>query len=103
VQKSNAATPRPDTTPQLIELAISLVGDRTNVMEQMRCSEADFLLYCSGEKELPFAELDRLVAVIVDEQKRKIAEQHERLRAFRANQERFSSDFRRSPPTSTPD
>lgn len=87
MQKSNAATPRPDTTPQLIALAVSLVGAQSKVMEQMRCPEADFLLYCSGEKELPLRELDRLVSLIVHEQQIKIVEQRERLSAFRAKQE----------------
>jgi hypothetical protein len=59
-------------------------------MKQMRCSEADFLLYCSGEKELPLRELDRLVSLIVHEQQAKVAAQRERLRAFRAKQEQFS-------------
>lgn len=90
MQKSNAATPRPDTTPQLIALAVSLVGDQSKVMKQMRCSEADFLLYSSGEKELPLRELDRLVSLIVHEQQAKIAAQRERLRVFRAQHEQFS-------------
>ena len=90
MQKSHAATPRPDTTPQLIALAVSLVGDQSKVMTQMRCSEADFLLYCSGEKALPLRELDRLVSLIVHEQQAKISAQRERLRAFRAQHEQFS-------------
>ena len=37
----------PDTTAQLIALAVSLVGDQSRVMEQMRCSDADFFLAAS--------------------------------------------------------
>lgn len=90
MQKSTVATRAPDTTLKLIALAVSLVGDQSKVMKQMRCSEADFLLYCSGEKELPLRELDRLVSLIVHEQQAKVAAQRERLRAFRAKQEQFS-------------
>jgi hypothetical protein len=84
VQKINAATPPPDTTPQLIALAVSRVGDQGKVMEQMRCSEADFLLYRSCQKEVPFEELHRLVSVIIHEQQIKIRKQGERLNAIHA-------------------
>jgi hypothetical protein len=76
---SSAADAAPDTTPQLIALAVSLVGGGRKVMEQMRCSDADFFLYRSGQKELPLPELDRLVSLIIDEQQRAIAKRRESL------------------------
>ena len=59
----------PDTDQALIALAVSLVGDRSKVMKHIRCSEADFLSYCSGEKELHLPQLHRLVSLIIDEQR----------------------------------
>lgn len=79
----NTEAQTPDTTPQLIALAASLVGEQSKVMEQMRCSEADFVLYCSGEKELPLPELDRLVSLIVEEQRSRILKHRQSLRALR--------------------
>ena len=58
----------PDTAPQLIALAVSLVGNHSEVMKQIRCSDEDFVSYCSGEKELPSSKLDLLVSLIIDEQ-----------------------------------
>lgn len=79
----NTEAQTPDTTPQLIALAASLVGEQSKVMEQMRCSEADFVSYCSGEKELPLPELDRLVSLIVEEQRSRILKHRQSLRALR--------------------
>lgn len=79
---SSTAEAAPDTTPQLIALAVSLVGGQRKVMEQMRCSDADFLLYRSGQKELPLPELDRLASLIIDEQQRAIAKRRESLNSI---------------------
>jgi hypothetical protein len=78
VQESTAASPvsisastteaQPKTGARLIAIAVSLIGAENKVKEQMRCSDADFLLYCSGEKEVPFPELDRLISLIIHEQ-----------------------------------
>ena len=88
LSSSDSASPPvaqpPNTTPRLIAMAASLVGDETKVMEHLRCSEADFLLYCSGQKELPFAELDRLVSLIVHEQGVLIAQHRQFLAEVRA-------------------
>ena len=64
-------------------MAASLVGDENKVRQHMRCSEADFFMYCSGEKELPFPELDRLITLIVHEQGLLIAKHREFLAEVR--------------------
>lgn len=74
----------PDTTPQLIALAVSLVGDPSKVLDQMRCSEGDFFLYRSGRKEVPLPELDRLVSLIIEEQRANTTKHRESLKAIRA-------------------
>ena len=96
MQKSTAAAPdqfslactpeaeSPKTTPRLIAMAASLVGDENKVKAHMRCSEADFLLYCSGQKEPPFPELDRLISLIIHEQGVLIAKHREFLAEVRA-------------------
>jgi hypothetical protein len=75
----------PDTASRLIAMAVSLVGDSRKVMEQMRCSEADFQLYCAGEKEPQWSEYDRLIGLIVDEQGIIIAKNRELLNRLRRN------------------
>ena len=65
-------------------MAASLVGDENSVREHMRCSEADFLLYCSGEKEVPMPELERLIALIIHEQGILLAKHREFLAEIRA-------------------
>ena len=82
----SASTPEavtPDTDPQLIALAVSLAGSESKVMEQIGCSQADFLLYRSGAKELPVPELDRLVSMIIEAQGSAIAMHREALKAIR--------------------
>ena len=64
-------------------MAVSLVGESRRVMEQMRCSEADFQLYCAGEKEPEWSEFDRLIALIVYEQGIIIAKNRELLNKLR--------------------
>jgi hypothetical protein len=73
----------PNTASRLIAMAVSLVGDSRRVMEQMRCSEADFQLYCAGEREPGWSEYDRLIALIVDEQGIIIAKNRELLNKLR--------------------
>jgi hypothetical protein len=70
-------------------MAVSLLGDRSKVMEEMRCSEADFSLYCSGQKELPFPELSRLISLIIDKQRMAIDKNREALSAIRAKRKRL--------------
>lgn len=55
------------STSRLIAMAVSLVGE-AKVWTRMQCTEADFLLYCAGNKEPRWPELDRLIAMIVHEQ-----------------------------------
>ena len=42
----------PTMSARLIAMAVSLVGDAGVVRNHMRCSEADFIAYCDGQKEL---------------------------------------------------
>jgi hypothetical protein len=77
----------PNTDSRLIAIAVSLVGDSKKVMDQMRCSEADFREYCENRKELPWPELDRLISLIIDEQGKAIAT-HRALLAKRGGDKR---------------
>ena len=70
-------------------MAASLVGDETKVKEKMRCSEADFLLYCAGQKEVPTSELDRLISLMVHEQLLLIAKHREFLAEIRVKRRRL--------------
>lgn len=79
----------PLTTPRLIAMAASLVGDENTVKEKMRCSEADFLLYCAGQKEVPTPELDRLISLLVHEQLFLIAKHREFLAEIRVKRRRL--------------
>jgi hypothetical protein len=52
-------------------------------MAIMQSAERDFLKYCAGEREPPWPELDRLIALIVREQGKLIAKNRELLAAQR--------------------
>ena len=58
----------PNTCTRLISMAVSLVGEAQSVALEMKCSNADFLEYCAGQKEPTVAELDRLIGLIMREQ-----------------------------------
>ena len=73
----------PNTAAQLIAAAVSLVGSPAAVRAHMRCTEEHFLDYCAGAKEPSFAELDRLVTLIIREQGRLIAQNRNLLRQIR--------------------
>jgi hypothetical protein len=60
----------PNTTSRLIAMAASLVGSVNEVMVVMKSTEADFIEYCAGRKEPPWPELDRLIFLIITEQKK---------------------------------
>ena len=75
------------TTPRLIAMAVSLVGESQKVMARMQCAEADFLLYCAGEKDPPWPELDRLISLIIHEQGIIIGKNREMLTRLRAKNE----------------
>jgi hypothetical protein len=68
-------------------MAASLVGSAQEVRATMQCSEVDFLQYCSGSKEPTYAELDRLVTLIVREQGKVIAHNRELLNAHRTRRD----------------
>jgi hypothetical protein len=75
------------TTPRLIAMAVSLVGETHKVADEMRCSNADFLAYCEGKKEPPWPELDRLISLIIREQGLIIARNREFLAKARVKHE----------------
>jgi hypothetical protein len=72
------------TTPRLIAMAVSLVGDTRKVCEQIGCSEGELLAYCAGKKEPSWPELDRLLSLIIHEQGIIIAKNRESLAQARA-------------------
>lgn len=79
-------------------MAVSLIGDESKVRQHTRCSDADLRLYCSGQKELPIAELDRLVSLIVHEQGMLIAKNRAYLAEIRAKKCVSSSDDEQESP-----
>jgi hypothetical protein len=74
----------PNTTSRLIALAASMVGSVQDVMAVMKCSEADFLAYSEGRKEPPWAEFDRLILLIITEQRKLMDTNRSLLDAHRA-------------------
>jgi hypothetical protein len=74
----------PNTCSRLIAMAVSFVGEAQSVALEMKCSNADFLEYCAGQKEPTLAELDRLIGLIVREQTKLIATNRELLAKMRA-------------------
>lgn len=74
----------PNTSSRLIAMAASLVGDKAEVMAQMKCSEADFREYRAGAKEPNLAELDRLITLIIREQGTLIARNRDLLAKIRS-------------------
>jgi hypothetical protein len=82
------APPRlPNTTSRLIAMAVSLVG-AADVMARMKCSEEDFRQYCEGQKEPTWPELDKLVTLIIEQQRVRIAKNREFLARMRAKAKR---------------
>jgi hypothetical protein len=73
----------PNTSSRLIAMAANLVGSRHEVMARMKCSAAEFDDYCASRKEPTWAQLDRLVTLIVSEQQVRIEKNREFLRAAR--------------------
>ena len=65
-------TRQPNTGSRLIAMATTLLGSADEVKALLKCSEADFYKYCDGRKEPSWTEIDRLVAAIVREQRRKM-------------------------------
>lgn len=77
----------PNACSRLITMAVSFVGEAQSVALEMKCSNADFLEYCAGQKEPTMAELDRLISLIVREQAKLIAKNRELLAKTRAQKE----------------
>ena len=73
----------PNICSRLIAAAVSLVGSAEAVRAHMRTTAEHFLDYCAGASEPSFAELDRLVTLIVREQGKIIAHNRDLLRAMR--------------------
>lgn len=74
---------RPSTGARLIAMAVSLAGSVEEVKACMRSTEADFLDYCAGAKEMALDELDRLVTLIIREQGKIIAQNRDLLQRAR--------------------
>jgi hypothetical protein len=73
----------PNTSSRLIAMAVNLLGSSQEVMARMKCSAVEFEDYCASRKEPTWAQLDRLVTLIVDEQQAGITKNREFLRAAR--------------------
>jgi hypothetical protein len=73
----------PNTSSRLIAMAANLVGSTQEVMARMKCSVAEFDDYRASRKEPTWAQLDRLVTLIVNEQQVRIEQNREFLRAAR--------------------
>lgn len=67
----------PTTCSRMIAMAVSFVGEAQSVALEMKCSNADFLEYCAGQKEPTRAEWDRLIGLIIREQAKLIAKNRE--------------------------
>jgi hypothetical protein len=68
-------------------MAVSFVGEAQSVALEMKCSNADFLEYCAGQKEPTMAEFDRLIGLIIREQTKLIATNRELLAKMPAAKE----------------
>ena len=73
----------PTMSARLIAMAVSLVGDAAAVRNHLGCSEADFIAYCNGHKEVDAGALNALVGLIVHEQGIIIAKNREMLSELR--------------------
>ena len=74
---------KPTMSARLIAMAVSLLGDSDAVRKHLRCSEADFIAYCDGKKELDTAALEVVVDLIVHEQGKIIAKNRDMLDELR--------------------
>ena len=76
----------PNCSSRLIAIAVSLVGEAQSVMLEMRCSHAEFREYCLGLREPGADEFNRLVDLIVTEQRKMIDKNRELLAQIRERQ-----------------
>ena len=74
----------PNCSSRLIAMAVALVGEAQSVMLEMRCSHAEFREYCLGLREPGAEEFNRLVDLIVSEQRKMIDQNRELLAQIRA-------------------
>ena len=74
----------PNTCSRLIAMAVSFVGEAQSVALEMKCSNADFLEYCAGQKEPTLTELDCLIGLIISEQAKLMAKNGELLAKMQA-------------------
>jgi hypothetical protein len=68
-------------------MAVSFVGEAQSVALEMKCSNADFLDYCAGQKEPTLTELDCLIGLIIREQAKLMAKNGELLAKMQAPKE----------------
>ena len=78
---------RPNTTSELIAMAVSLLGESEYVRETMKSSPEDFQAYCAGHKEPTLSEFDRLVDLIITEQAKFIVKNRELIARLRAKKQ----------------
>ena len=76
---ADPAPSKPSTSSRLISMAVSLVGEAQSVMLEMRCSHADFREYCLGLREPNAEEFERLIELIVAEQRKMLDRNRELL------------------------
>jgi hypothetical protein len=74
----------PNTTSRLIAMAASMLGCVNEVMVVMKSAEADFIEYCAGRKEPSWPEFDRLILLIITEQRNLMAKNRQLLDVHRA-------------------
>jgi len=86
LSEDRAAPKLPTTTSRLIAVAVSLVGEAQSVMLEMKCSHADFREYCFGLREPSAEEFDRLIELIVVEQRKMLEQNRELLAQARARE-----------------
>jgi len=67
----------PNAASRLIAMAVTLVGEAQSVMLEMRCSHAEFREYTLGLREPTAEELDRLLELIISEQRKMIERNRE--------------------------
>ena len=65
-------------------MAVALVGSPDLVRDRMKCAESDFRDYCEGRREPDWLERERLVNLIIAEQRKVIARNRAALAALRS-------------------
>jgi hypothetical protein len=73
----------PSCASRLIAMAVTLVGEAQSVMLEMRCSRVDFREYCLGLREPTAEEFERLVNLVIVEQRKMLDKNRELLAQIR--------------------